>query len=287
METFIIPTSSAEHLAKKIKAKKAGLKIVFPGKNREGKRFFPDGEVYVEITKAGNLKKKRVLVLHSGLPKPNQGLVELELILQILKDNKIKPELFFSYFPYGQQDKAFEKGELNVAESLTKKFIGYYKVKKIYIIDPHFGERSWLKKYPVISLSAIPCLIKKARQDFAKDILFLSPDKGGKRRTGFSGIKKERINSFRVKYFSPKMSLKNKTVGVLDDIIETGGTLLRFHEVVRKSGAEKIIVLATHGALASGISKIKKSYSKLYLTNTINQKQANIDITDLILKTIS
>ena len=286
MKTFIISTSTTEHLAKKIKERTKSFKIIFPEKSKEGKRCFPDGEVYMKISKANRLRQKRVVVLHSGAPEPNQGLVELELILQILKDNKVKPEVFFTYFPYSMQDKVFEKGETNMAENLVKKLVNYYKVKKIYIIDPHFGGMGWVKKYPINSVSAVPFLIKKARQDFGKDILFLSPDKGGKRRTGILGLRKERLDSFKVEIFSSRLNFKGRILGVVDDIIETGGTLLKFYDLAKKSGAKKIIVLATHGILPTGILKIKKKYSKLYLTNTIKQKEANIDITALILKNI-
>lgn len=286
MKTFIIPTSSAEHLAKRIGAKKKSVEIIFPEKNKEGKRCFPDGEIYMRISKANKLKSKKVVVLHSGAPKPNQGLIELELILQILKSNNVKPEVFFTYFPYGMQDKVFEKGEINVAENLIEKLTNYYKVRKIYIIDPHFGGRKWAKRYPINSISAVPYLMKKTWQDFNENILFLSPDKGGKRRTGLSGIKKERLNSFKIKIFSPKLNFEGKIVGVIDDIIETGGTLLRFYGVAKKAGAKKIIALITHGVLPAGISKTKKKYSKLYLTNTVKQKEANVDISDLILKTL-
>ena len=141
MKTFIISTSQVGYLAKRIKRKLKGFEIIFPAKNVGGKRYFPNGEVYIKISKPETLKNKRVIVLHSGAPKPNEGLIELELILQILRDNKLKPEIFFTYFPYGMQDKVFEKGETNVAENLIKKLINYYKVKKIYLIDPHFGGR--------------------------------------------------------------------------------------------------------------------------------------------------
>ena len=70
-------------------------------------------------------------------------------------------------------------------------------------------------------------------------------------------------------------------------MIEIEGTLLKFAEFAEQSGAKKILALITHGVIPAGISKIKKKYSKLYLTNTIFQKASNIDITDLILKSIS
>ena len=204
------------------------------------------------------------------------------MILQILKDRKIRPEIFFTYFPFCRQDKTFELGETNVAENLIRKLIDYYGVRKIYSIDPHFGKTAWVKKYPIVSISAVPLLIKRIKEDFGRDILLLSPDKGGKRRTGISGLNKKRINSFKVKHFSSKISVKGKTIGVIDDIIGTGGTLLRFYEFAKSSGAEKIIALITHGVLDAGIKKIKKRFTKLYLTNAINKKEANVDITDLV-----
>lgn len=287
MGIFIIPTSQTKYLAENLQSQAKKIRIISIDLSTNGKRYFPDGEVYVKISNPDKLKNKRVIVLHSGMPKPNEGLIELELILQILRDNRIKPEVFFVYFPYGMQDKVFEKGETNVAENLIEKMINFYKVKKIYIIDPHFGGRKWVKKYPIINISAVPILIKKTEREFGKDVLFLSPDIGGKRRTGISGIRKKRLDSFKVEMFSRKSNLRGKVVAVVDDMIKTGETLLKFYEIVKKSRAKKVIALITHGVIPIGVSKIKKKYSKLYLTNTIRQKDSNIDITNLILNTIS
>lgn len=294
MPAYIIPTSQAEHLVKNAKKRIKNLEVIFPDLSKNGKRYFPDGEVYVKLPNLNKLKNKKVIVLHSGAPKPNEGLVELELILEILRDNGVKSEIFFSYFPYGMQDEVFKKGETNVAENLIKKLVDYYKVKKIYLIDAHFGGRKWIKKYPIVNISAVPILIKRAKEDFAnhptrhqEDILFLSPDVGGKRRTKIPGTKKERINSYQVKIATPNTSLKGKIVGVIDDMVKTGGTLLKFAEIAKKSGAKRIIALITHGVMPSSIAKIKKKYSKLYLTNTVKQKESNVDLTDLILNTLS
>ena len=287
-KNFIILTSSAEYLAKTLKKKLKNFEFFIPKKNKDKKRCFPDGEVYVRLSKISALRRaKRVIILHSGSPNPNTGLVELELILQILKDCKIRPEVFFTYFPYCRQDKVFEAGETNFAESLVKKLTDYYQVLKIYIIDPHFGQMGWIKKYPIKSVSALPLLIQKSKRDFGENILFLSPDRGGKRRTGVAGLNKKRINSFEVKISSSGESLKGKTIAVVDDIIETGGTLVRFHKFAKKSGAKKVIALITHGVLDSGIKRTKKTFKKLYLTNTIGKKEANVDITDLIARAIN
>lgn len=287
---ILILTSQTGHLAKSLKTSKK-FEVILPELNKDGKRYFPDGEVYARLAAAKRLKGKRVMVVHSGAPKPNEGVGELELILQILTDWKAQPiEVFFTYFPYGMQDKAFDTGETNAAENLIKKLVNYYGVKKIYIVDAHFAGKSWVKKYPISFVSAVSQLRAMAKNEFGQDTVFLSPDKGGKRRTGIAGMKKKRKNSYEVEMESAgplKKLIKNRAVAVVDDLIETGGTLDRFYDECKKAGAKDVVALITHGVLQSGISRIKKKYSKVYLTNTINRKQANIDITSLILKTLS
>ena len=287
MKSSVILTSTTEHFARNLKKKLKDVEIVSLDKNREGARFFPDGETYVRLSKVGNLKNRRVIVLHSGAPRPNEGLIELELILQILKDRRIKQEVFFTYFPYGLQDKVFLKGETNAAESLIKKLTNYYKVKKIYVIDPHFGGIGWLKKYPFLSISAVSLLVEKMKKDFRGNVLFMSTDKGGERRTGISGLNKKRKDSFTVDFCSKKVPLGGKTIAVIDDILETGGTLSKFHDYAAACGAKNTVALITHGPLETGARKIENKFSRLYLTNTINAKKANVDVTDLIAKTIN
>lgn len=193
MKTIVLPTSKALYLAKNLSRQTENIKIIFPDLNHDRKRRFPDGEIYASIPESRALRGKKVIVLHSGAPNPNGGLAELELILQILRDNRVEPEVFFTYFPYSMQDKVFEKGETNVAENLTEKLINFYRVKKIYIIDPHFKGRAWVKRYPISSLSSVPLLVKQARKDWGDGLVLLSPDKGGKRRTKIAGFKKTKI----------------------------------------------------------------------------------------------
>lgn len=295
MRTFLIITSFAEHFVNKIK--KRSFEVFLPDLNREKKRYFPDGEIYIRLSKVKEMKRKRVIILHSGEPKPNEGLIELELILQILKENNIKPEIFFTYFPYGRQDKIFVEGETNAAENLVKKLINYYQVKKIYVIDAHFWEREWIKKYPIINISATPFLMEKVKKEFAnhptrhqEEILFLAVDIGGQRRFKIAGFDKIRKNSFHIELkLSEKLVnlIRGKAVCLVDDLIQTGGTLLKAYELTKKYGAKKVSCLATHGLLKEGVAKISKKFAQIYLTNTIYQpKIPQIDITQIILKAI-
>jgi ribose-phosphate pyrophosphokinase len=298
MRTFLIITSFADHFANKIKER--GFEIVLPDLNREKKRYFPDGEIYVRLSKVKEMKEKRVIILHSGAPKPNEGLIELELILEILKDNQIRPELFFTYFPYGRQDRVFEEGETNAAENLIRKFTDYYKVKKLYVIEPHFAKRGWLKNYQtpldskhltaqVINISATPFLMKRVKQDFGKNVIFLATDRGGQRRFKIAGFDKVRENSYKINLnLSEKLinRVRGKVICLVDDLVETGRTLLKAADISKKCGAKKVICLITHGVLKEGVEKVRKKFDKIYLTNSINQPVAQIDITELILNII-
>lgn len=286
MSTKIILTSSAAHIRKGLEKRK--ISVIIPGKNRDSKGKFPDGEVYVALSGIKR-KEERCVVVHSGSPNPNDGLMELKIILEILKNLKVKSiELFFLYFPYGMQDEIFDKGEANVAENLVKEFVHYYGVKKIYTVDAHFYKKAWTKKYPLVNIQIFPEMVKIARKYFP-EIIFLAPDKGSKRRSDFPGTEKRRKNSYEItitKKDNLKKIVQGNIIGVVDDILETGGTLDGFHDECMKLGAKKIVALITHGVLKKGIKRIRKKYSKLYLTNTIKQAKTNMDVVDIVAKYI-
>ncbi|MFH1401860.1 MAG: hypothetical protein ABIG40_02770 [Parcubacteria group bacterium] len=300
MNLSIICTDPAEHIGKKLAAE-YGFSVIFPQKNRENKRLFPDGEVYTKIPEIIDLQGE-IVVLHSGAPDPNEGLVELEQILARLKNLrkkltlklwkfkvslrilKFRPVVFFLYFPYGKQDRVFVPGEINSAEELIKKLVKYYGVKHIYFIDVHFSERSWLKKYPITNISAIDLLTQAALREY-QDLLFLTTDMGGQKRTGLKGTLKRRLDSFTTEIQSTEdfqQSVRGKVIGAVDDLIETGGTMVNFYQECKKAGAREAVALLTHGVMESGIKRIAGTYAKLYLTNTINRPEANLDITGLV-----
>lgn len=282
----IITTTQAEHIAQKITNR--NIKVFFVDKNKDGERCFPDGEVYVRLSKINKIKG-RTIILHSGAPNPNQGIIELKSILSILNKAKIKPlEVFFTYFPYGMKDDVGKIEETCVAEDLIKELIEYYGVKKIYTIDAHFSKKKWLNKYPVQNIAIFERLSKEALKENPQ-LVFLAPDLGSQKRIGLTGVEKIRKNSYNVEIKSSSnfgKNVKNKSIAVVDDLLETGGTMEKFYRECKKYGANNISAVITHGVLKSGIKRIKKIYKKLYITNTINIPEANIDISDIIIKNI-
>src|SRR3989338_9408684 len=211
----LIATSNTVFFARKLQ--RSGVRVILLGK-KERTRKFPDGEMYVRLS---FFKDRKVLVLHSGSPNPNDGLVELEMILSILKNDGKEVSVFFTYFPYGMQDKD-RSGEANAAQEIIKKLIKYYHVREIFVVDPHFSGKKWVNKYPVKILSAFSLLKAEATKKF-KDLVFISADEGSKKRTGLPGFTKKRLSINNVKLLAPfsiKRKLKGKNVAIVDDLIE-------------------------------------------------------------------
>ncbi len=293
MTTYIIPTSTAEHIARNLIGKE-DFEVIFPEGNKEGKKRFPDGEVYTQIPEIDDING-RVVVLHSGAPNQNAGIIELEAILDVLQasetdDKRINAEVFFTYFPYGKQDLVFQKGESNIAHDVVNRIMTYYFVDTMYTVDAHFAARQWVNDFHIINTTAVSLLQDKANDVYPEtSILYIGPDAGSRRRSGLRSFNKVRMNSYLTRIQNDeelKEAVKGRIVGVVDDIIETGGTMLSCYDVCMEYGAKEVIALATHGVLEEGIKKVQDKYSQLYLTNSINRPEANVDITNIVLHSI-
>ncbi len=285
-KTILVPTLRATHLAKLISNE--DIEVVYPLGNREGQRFFPDGEVYARLPDWIKDFDGRVVVLHSGMPDPNRSLIELQMILSILCNSKATVEVFFAYFSYGMQDHASHDGETNMARDIVSKLVNYYNVEKVYVLDAHFSNQTWIFDYPIVQVSAGALLYSTVRRDYP-DVIFMAPDAGSQRRTQLTGTSKSRHNSFDVEInwdeeFQSKVA--GKIVAVVDDLVETGGTLVKFSEACKECNAKGTVAVITHGVLVEGIKRVKTLFSHLYLTNSISREDSNIDVSGLIVSAI-
>jgi len=287
MRPNIIINTTSKHLGHVFS--KDDFNVFYTTKNKDDKYYFPDGEMYIRLDKVDDIKG-RTIIIHSGAPDPNKGLIELEIILSILKKNKVKPiEVFFTYFPYGMQDKSFLSGELNIAEDLLKKLVNYYKVSKIYIIEPHFSHRDWIKSYPIKIISTLELFSKMIKDKYSK-LFFLSADCGQIKRSGIDGVKKKRMNSHNVKFvFDEKIktAVKKRNICIIDDLIETGNTLNKLFIECKKNGAKQVVVFVSHAVLLEGVKKVSLNVDEFYTTNTIRRRRFNVDIGSLIIDNIN
>jgi len=234
---------------------------------------FPDGESYVLIPKVKSLSGKKVTIYHSLYPDPDKRIFELLLILDRVKKETQDIELFVPYLPYARQDRENKKGEAVSSDTLCG-LLECLGVKKLTTFDCHFlpGPGNFVRnKLKIENRSAGKELYKFAKKYFAKEkrdkkFILISPDEGGSYFTEYAqghtghALKKVRQESkttgkkteieASIKKIEGEIDVKGKNVCILDDIIATGGTIVRALEHLKARGAKKIIVGATHGVFA-------------------------------------
>jgi len=315
---IILPTRQATHIGKKLEnLKKEGdslasdFDFIWLGANKDGKIEFPDREIYTTIYNIEKIDKEDVVVLHCGGPRPNSSTLRLLQTLQSLdnpqwsdgKDDSghkrygksyIKAnskKIFFLYPAYGMQDWPDKTGSINAIRGLLEICVNMYGVDQFFTIDGHFIGEEWTKEYPIIDVNALPLLKEKAESQGYKDMIVIGPDEGTLRRTGLRGLKKKRLNSYDTEAEICKElaeEIEDRDVLVNDDLLETGGTLYRAGETIRKCKPSRLGAAATHMRLDEGYIKLAQGpYDDVYVTNTIDNAFANVNVTTLVAETLN
>ena len=276
------------------------------GKSNVVIKHFPDAESYVLIPEIETLKNEKVTVYHRLYPEPDKRIFELLLILSKLKQETKHIELFAPYLPYGRQDKENKPGEAVSADVLCE-LLKSFGITKLITNDCHFLHKPG--NFARVGLeienrSAGPQLFAYAKKYFAEnnadeEFVVISPDegssyfienaKGDQAGQGYS-LKKVRSESKAsgeetgihadIHTMEGEIDVEGKNVCILDDIISTGGTIVRALEHLKSRGAKKIIVGATHGVFAGhriAEKILNNSCSELFITNAILVKDASFD----------
>jgi ribose-phosphate pyrophosphokinase len=262
-------------LAKKV-AKELGQKLG----NIEFKKF-SDGEIWLRYKE--DIRGKALFIIQSFSP-PAENLLELLLMIDAAKRNSAK-RIFVvvPYFGYARQDKKDQLGA-PVSAGLMADLISAAGANRILTIDIHSDRVLKFFKSPVKNLSSAPIFleyIKKNLPGLPQGFIILAPDAGsvqiardfsrGLGNCGIAVIDKERLKTGKVKIRKISGKIKNKSVLLVDDIFDTGSTLIAAANTAKKMGAKKIYACVTHGIFSgNAIEKINKSpISKLFITDTI------------------
>lgn len=256
-------------------------------------KHFPDTESYVFIQKIDSLKNKKVTVYHRLYPEPDKRIFELLLILSRLKKVTKNIELFVPYLPYARQDKENRHGEA-VSADVFCGLLKSFGVKKLITYDCHFLPRPGNFKKKGLSIenrSAGKELMSYARKYFGKEkFTVISPDEGSsyfiENAQGHS-LRKTRKKSKAtntktgihadIEKMEGEFDVRGKNICILDDIISTGGTIVKAVHHLKARGAKKIIVGAVHGIFAGEkiAEKIRRAgCKKIFVTNTIQQENS-------------
>jgi ribose-phosphate pyrophosphokinase len=258
-------------------------------------KIFPDGES--KITFSSIPKKSIILVVQSTYPPVDTNLLHTLAIISQARKASSKIYAIIPYMGYARQDRQFLSGEV-VTMSIVAKMLQAVGAKKVIVVDIHSKTALNHFKIPTVNVSAIPELAKYFKKLKIKKPLVVSPDTGGSSRakkfasllnTDFITLKKSRNrNTGKVQIQSSKVDVHGRDLIVIDDIISTGGSIIKATQFLKKQKCKRVFVACTHGLFVGDAErKIKKAgVSKIISTNTIPRSTSKVDMAGVIAKSI-
>jgi ribose-phosphate pyrophosphokinase len=240
---------------------------------------FPDGEVMVEVRE--NVRGGDCFVVQSIATPPNDNLMELLLLMDALRRASAKRiTAVIPYFGYARQDRKVAP-RVPISAKLVADLITTAGASRVMTVDLHAGQIQGFFNIPVDNLFAMPVLIPYLRKRIeGKRVTVVSPDAGGvERARGFAGrlnaslaiIDKRRRRASEVAEMQLVGDVADATAVLLDDMIDTAGTVTEAAKVVIKAGALEVIACATHPILSDPACE-RLSHSQvqeLITTNTV------------------
>jgi ribose-phosphate pyrophosphokinase len=239
---------------------------------------FSDGEIQIEIDE--NVRSKDVFVIQSTCSPVNENLVELLLMLDALKRaSAARITAVIPYYGYARQDKKVAP-RVPISAKLVADMLTIAGASRIITMDLHAGQIQGFFDIPVDNLFAAPVLIKHIRDNFNNDLVIVSPDAGGVERArafakrlnaGLAIIDKRREAPNEAKAMAVVGDVAGKIVVILDDMVDTAGTMVEAAGAIMKKGAREVYAVCAHPVLSGpSIERIENSPLKaLVVTDTI------------------
>ena len=286
----MISGSSSEDLAKKV-AKKLRANLI-----KSQLKIFPDGES--KITLNEKPQKNKIIVIQSTYPPVDEKLIQTLAIISKAKEYGTEVIVIIPYMGYARQDREFLPGEVITMKVIANLFksVG---TSKIIVVDIHSLLGLKYFKIKTKNVSAIPDLAKYISKLKLKNPLVVSPDKGGKDRAKeFARIlnmeyifldKERNRKTGKVKIKSTNFDqIAGRDLILVDDMISTGGSIIKATEFLKKQKCNRVFVACTHALLRNDAeNKIKKAgVTKIISTNTIPGNTSLVDISGTIVKAI-
>jgi ribose-phosphate pyrophosphokinase len=239
---------------------------------------FSDGEIQVEINE--NVRKQEIYLIQSTCHPVNDNLVELLLMIDAFKRSSAsRITAVIPYFGYSRQDKKVAP-RVPISAKLVADLLENTGVHRVITMDLHAGQIQGFFNCPVDNLYAAPIIIEDIKTRHAEGVVVVSPDAGGVERArayakrlnaSLAIIDKRRSAPNQAKAMAIIGDVENKTAIILDDMVDTAGTLTEAGNVVMEKGAKAVHAYCTHPVLSGpAIDRIdKSSLSSLVVTDTI------------------
>ena len=241
---------------------------------------FSDGEIYIEINE--NIRGNSIFVIQSVSSPANDNLMELLLCIDALKRSSAKNiTAVIPYFGYARQDRKVVP-RTSISAKLVSNLITKAGADRVVTIDLHAGQIQGFFDIPVDNLFATPIFARHVKKKIKKkNLICVAPDVGGTERAralgkflnaGLAIIDKRRPAPGKSVVMNVVGYVKGKTCIIVDDIIDSGGTIVNASNALIERGAKEVHVYVTHGVLSgNAVAKIKNSKIKrLVITDTID-----------------
>ena len=241
---------------------------------------FSDGEVSVELME--NVRGRDVFIVQPTCPPANDNLMELLMMTDACKRASAKRvTAVVPYFGYARQDRRPRATRVAITAKLVANMIASAGVDRMLTVDLHADQIQGFFDIPVDNVYASPVLLGDAWKQAYRDVIVVSPDVGGVARArafakrlddaDLAIIDKRRPRPNESKVMNIIGEVEGRTCVLVDDMVDTAGTLCQAAQALKDEGAARVLAYITHPILSGGaVEKISKSaLDELVVTDTI------------------
>ena len=238
---------------------------------------FSDGEIFVEISE--NVRGADVFVVQPTCRPVNDHLMELVLMVDALRRASARRiTAVVPYYGYARQDRK-NAPRVPISAKVVAEMFMAVGVRRVLCMDLHAGQIQGFFNIPVDHLYAAPVILEYIKKNF-EDVIMVSPDAGGVERTrafakrlntGLAIIDKRRDRPNECEAMHVIGDVRGKVAILMDDMVDTAGTLCNGAETLIKNGAKEVHACCSHPVLSGpAVERISKSVIKsLVVTNSI------------------
>ncbi len=243
---------------------------------------FSDGEVNVEINES--VRGKRVFIIQSTCKPANENIMELLIMIDAFKRaSAYSITAVIPYYGYARQDRKVAP-RAPISAKLVSDLLQVAGIDRLLTVDLHAGQIQGFFDIPVDHLYALPVMIDYIKSNILdknnEELVIVSPDAGGVERArayakkinaGLAIVDKRRDKPNQSKALHVIGDVTNKIAVIVDDIVDTAGTLCNSSDALLSNGAKKVYACITHPVLSGpAIERLNNSsLEKLIVTNTI------------------
>ncbi|MBW1779778.1 MAG: ribose-phosphate pyrophosphokinase [Deltaproteobacteria bacterium] len=259
-------------------------------------KTFSDGEIQVEIGE--NIRGRDVFVIQSTSTPVNDNLMQLLIIMDAMRRASAERiSAVIPYYGYARQDRKV-KPRVPITSKLVADLITAAGANRVVSMDLHAGQIQGYFNIPVDNIFAAPILLKYIQNNLQDDLVIISPDAGGvERARAFAKRLDATLAIIDKRREAPNVAqamniigeVKGKTAIILDDMVDTAGTLTQAAAALKERGANKIHACCTHPVLSGpAIERIEASpINNLVITDTIPLNDRAKDCKKLVVLSIA